>query len=77
MVYTLPSRRARGMLVAVLGFALAGDAAAQEPQAATPPAAAEQRPAMRLTLQQAIEIARGSNPTYLITANDEGDAIWQ
>ena len=40
MVYTLPSRRARGMLVAVLGFALAGDAAAQEPQAATPPAAA-------------------------------------
>ncbi|MHB1170604.1 MAG: TolC family protein [Longimicrobiales bacterium] len=79
MEYTLPSRRACGVLMAVLGLAFAGDAAAQEPQSrdADPAAQAAQEPVMRLTLEQAIEIARGSNPTYLITANDEGDAVWQ
>src|SRR5690606_23725944 len=78
MEYTLPSRRACGVLAAVLGLAFAGDAAAQQPRTEAPASGGQpQRPAVRLTLEQAIEIARGSNPTYLITANDEGDAIWQ
>lgn len=77
MEYTLPSRRACGVLAAVLGLVPAGDAAAQQPRTPAPAEAVQQRPAVRLTLQEAIEIARGSNPTYLITANDENDAAWQ
>lgn len=77
MRYTHPSRGARGVLAAVLGVALAGGAAAQQPQAAEPVAEAQGAAAIRLTLEEAIEIARGSNPTFLTTANDEGDAAWR
>ena len=30
-----------------------------------------------LTLDEALQLARGHNPTYLMAANDEGDAAWQ
>jgi len=83
MQYTPPSRRASGLpavvLAAVLSLALAGNAAAQQTQSDSPAAAIadSDKAAVRLTLEEAIDIARGGNPTYLMTANDESDAAWR
>lgn len=68
------SRSTRSWRVAVLaltpGLLVAG----------TSPVAGQEREVQAgepLSLDDAIRIARGNNPTYLSTANDESDATWQ
>ncbi len=64
MSYAFPLRRGHGAVVAALLIVLAGDATAQQAPAT-------------LTLEEAVQLARRHNPTYLMTANDEGDAAWE